>query len=195
MRPTSTWLGGGPDRGTTAGMRTATPRGGGAAGLGRAALAIGLAGALALACASRPRRLEPPDVHLAYLVPVSASVFEQEVRADLRIRNPNDVDLEIDGMRLELDVNGERLGTALGNRRVRVPRLGDAQTSVVLVTTLSSLVRQIGLISVRDPAHGLEYRIAGEVFLHRPFDAELPFERTGRIGGRSDDGDPFWGRD
>ena len=59
---------------------------------------------LCCACATTPfsEPIDPPEVYLVNIVPQRGGMLEQTMRIDLRIENPNNVDLSIDGISLEL---------------------------------------------------------------------------------------------
>lgn len=136
-----------------------------------AALAV-----LVLGCASLSG-LEAPEVVLVDLQPLDGEALEQRFEVRLRIINPNDRDLAIDGVDFTLDVNGSRLTRGVSNEAVTVPRLGDAVVSVTATTTLFDLVRQVVKAPYRK---NIDYELRGRVFLaHSP--ARLTFERQGTI--------------
>src|SRR5262245_23050451 len=76
------------------------------------------------ACAELPSRIESPTITIADVGLGSVGLFEQQVALKLRILNPNDVDLRIDGISFELEVNDQLFAQGVGNRGVIVPRYG-----------------------------------------------------------------------
>lgn len=118
---------------------------------------------LVLGCASMGTRLEPPDVALIGIEPLaSEGNLEQRLLLRVRVTNPNDVPLEIDGVELRLDLNGQRLGRALSNERHTIGRLDDGLVELTATTHLLSILRQI----VSLPGQGgVDYVIQGRIFL------------------------------
>ena len=106
--------------------------------------------------------LDAPEVFVTAITPLDGTVFEQRMRVDLRIRNPNPVDLTIDGLDFTLEVNGSRLTRGLSSEQVTVPRLGEAVMSVTASTTLVDVLGQIQALGRSDK---VEYEIHGRVFL------------------------------
>lgn len=145
--------------------------------------------ALALGC-SRPRELaaaplaleplEAPYVHVSNVVPLDSTVFEQRMRIDLRVQNPNDFALQFSGLRFDLEVNGEPFAKGLTDAKFTIPRLQQAVVAVITTTTFLDLVRQIQALDTRE---SLGYRISGRFFLAGPDAGNLDFERTGRLVG------------
>ena len=108
--------------------------------------------------------------------PKGCRLFEQRFQVDLRIGNPNDFDLPLDGLTFDLDVNGEDFARGFSDQRVTVPRLGDARVSVVASTTLLDLVRQFSLLAERGD---LAYRLHGTAYLNSLAVRQAPYESEG----------------
>lgn len=117
-----------------------------------------------------------PEVHMVDLRLLESSVFEQRFRVDLRIGNPNDFDLPLDGLTFDLEVNGEDFARGFSNERVTVPRLGEERISVVASTTLIDLVRQMQLLAERGD---LTYRLSGTAYLNSLARRSAPYETEG----------------
>ena len=128
---------------------------------------------LSAGCASWFMKGEPPDVLVANIIPLDATAFEQRLQVDLRIRNPNDFDLNITGIDFTLNVNGKRLARGLGNKEVTIPRLSDATISVQTSTSTFDIIHQVLSLSQN---HDLAYNISG--ILHSR-DGHLPFTNSG----------------
>ncbi len=139
---------------------------------GAALVGIGL-----MACTGL-RDLEPPEVVVTAIRPLDATLLEQRFEVDLRIYNPNNRDLDIDGVDFELVVNDSRLARGSGATELMLPRLGEAETTVRVSTTFFGVARQImnagqsGVIS---------YRLSGRVHLGTGLGGSLPFEKSGTL--------------
>ncbi len=126
-----------------------------------------------------------PEIHVVDLRLLESSVFEQRFQIDLRLGNPNDFDLPLDGLTFDLEVNGEDFARGFSNERVTVPRLGEERLSVVASTTLVELVRQMELLAERGD---LDYRISGIAYFDSlvrrsaPYESEGSFPLLGRRG-------------
>lgn len=116
---------------------------------------------------------EPPEVLLVNVTPLDTTMFEQRLQVDLRIRNPNDFDLEVTGLDFTLHLNDQRLARGLTNKASTIPRLGDAVMSVETTTSTLDVVRQLLNLSQRQD---VTYQIGG--VLHTQ-GARLPFEHKG----------------
>ena len=115
---------------------------------------------------------EPPEVLVTNVTPLEATLFEQQLKVDLRVRNPNDFELNVTGLDFTLNLNGKRLARGLSNRAVTIPRLGDAILSVNTTTSTLEVIRQLlSLHTQKD----MTYQITGVLHLdgiRLPFDSE-----------------------
>ncbi len=99
---------------------------------------------LLAACAGMPT--EPVDVSLVNMSFEDAALFEQRVTLELRLRNPNDTALSVDGLRYALNINGQPFASGMGELSVTVPRLGETTVRVPGSVGTLDLVRQITAI-------------------------------------------------
>ncbi|MEQ8355520.1 MAG: LEA type 2 family protein [Kiloniellaceae bacterium] len=123
----------------------------------------------------------PPQVRIVDLQFLESSVFEQRFQIDLRIGNPNDFDLPLDGLTFDLEVNGQDFARGFTNERVTIPRLGEETISVVASTTLIELVQQMRLLAERGD---LSYRLHGTAYLDSFARRQAPYEYEGSFSLR-----------
>ena len=126
-------------------------------------------------CASWLMKGEPPEVLVTNVTPLDATIFEQRLRIDLRVRNPNNFDYHLTGIDFTLNLNGKRLARGLGNKEVMIPRLGDAVMTIDTSTSTLDIVRQLLQLSQKQE---LMYDIKG--VLHST-DGRLPFDNAGTL--------------
>jgi len=116
---------------------------------------------------------ESPEVLLVNITPLDTTMFEQRLKVDLRVRNPNDFDLEVTGLDFTLHLNEQRLARGLTNTASTIPRLGDSVLSVETTTSTLDVVRQ--LLNFRQN-QDLTYQVSGVVHVQG---IRLPFENKG----------------
>lgn len=145
----------------------------------RTALAFLLALLLA-ACAALPGRIEPPRVTLADVRPSQVGLLEQRFRLSLRIQNPNDLALPLEGLDFAVQINGKPFATGVSNRGVTVPALGEAVMEVDAVSNLGGILRQLADLEGGAAGRGLSYRVSGKV--HVTGHGAVPFEHSGDLG-------------
>lgn len=118
----------------------------------------------------------PPQVSVADLRLLDSTVFEQRFEINLRIGNPNDFALPLDGLTFDLEVNGESFARGFSNQRVTIPRLGEGHVSVAASTTLVEVLRQMQLLAGRID---LTYRLRGFAYLDSLQRRTVPYESEG----------------
>jgi len=122
--------------------------------------------------------MEPPTLTLLDVRPVPGGALEQRLELDLLVQNPNDFDMAIDGLRLQLDLNGQRLGRAVSNATLEIPRLDETQVTVQASITLLDVARQLLAL---DSRQSLDYRLAGDIFVVTPRSRRLSFDSSGEV--------------
>lgn len=141
-----------------------------------------LAGAALLlgACSALPIGLEAPKVSLADIRLVGGGLLEQHFRLTLRVHNPNDRDLPLDGLRFALEVNDMEFAQGASNRPVTLQRLGDTLVEVEGVSNLATVLDQLQQFAAGPRApEAVRYRIHGQ--LVSPMLGSVPFDRRGEI--------------
>lgn len=116
---------------------------------------------------------ESPEVLLVNITPLDATMFEQRLQVDLRVRNPNDFDLEVTGLDFTLHLNDQRLARGLTNKASTIPRLGDSVISVETTTSTLDVIRQLLQLSQRQE---VAYQVDGFLYVQG---SRLPFKNKG----------------
>ncbi len=131
------------------------------------------------ACATLSGQVDPPQMSVAGLQIVDATVFEQRYRIQLRIQNPNDFALPIVGMSYDLELNGQPFLRGVSNHAVTIPAYGQGVVEVDAVSTLFSFVRQIEELQ-RGQLESLTYSLQGKISLQNRL-LKLPFDFAGEL--------------
>ena len=119
-------------------------------------VALLLAGCASLA-------MKSPEVSLADVTIEEFGLLEQRLGIKLRVMNPNDADLPIDGVTFEVDVNGQSFAKGVSNKSVTVPRFGEALLDLSAVSTLGSLLRQLAELA-KSGRDTVQYRVHGQFY-------------------------------
>ncbi|MEJ2793981.1 LEA type 2 family protein [Iodobacter sp. LRB] len=129
-------------------------------------------------CAGLYGNFEKPSVSLAGLSVAEVGLLEQRFVLSLRLTNPNDVSLDIKGVQLSLDVNGQHFAEGVSSEAVTLPKLGSVLVKLNVTTSLSTFIQQFnGLQASGKP---IAYRIKGKLFLPLRPDG-VSFERQGEV--------------
>lgn len=130
-------------------------------------------------CAGVPQDVRPPEVHLSDIRPQpSAGVLEQSMQLVLNVRNPNDFDMPLDGMRFDLELNGRHFATALSDQETVIPRLGEKRITATASTGLATMIQQLMVVGQRG---GLDYKLEGDAFLGGRGGRMVPFTNEGEV--------------
>ena len=131
------------------------------------------------ACASSTDDAAPPTVQLTNLQLGSISLLSQELLLDLKVGNPNDFSLPLDGLTFKLEVNGSPFAEGFSDQRVEVPRLGYATVGVTASVGTMSMVNQLMSLGQSDK---VDYSISGVAYFGRMgVRRSVPFERAGSL--------------
>lgn len=133
------------------------------------------------ACSGLPHDARPPKVSVAEVDIKSLGMFEQRFDVGLRVGNPNDFDLRIEGLEFDLEVNGHAFATGLARTSALLPALSSTVMRVDAVTQSRDLIRQIKTLPAGALRTGVPYRISGRVKTDRSA-RWIPFDHTGVYG-------------
>ncbi len=133
-------------------------------------------------CSALGPPIENPEVALLNIRPLESTAFEQRVETELRIRNPNDVELDITGLDVKIELNGKRLTRVLSSDSVKVPRFGEATIKATASTSTVAILRQVAALqkggaAVEDPS----YAVSGYVYLGTGFRRRVKLEHVGKL--------------
>ena len=132
------------------------------------------------ACATVPSDIEPPKITIANIAPKDVAIFEQRFDVQLRIQNPNDQELGINGLRFDLELNDKEFGNGMSGQQVKVPRFGSEVVNVEVITSPGSFLRQIQDLNTSG-AGKLRYGLKGVAFVESPSRFKLPFDEKGEV--------------
>jgi LEA14-like dessication related protein len=138
-----------------------------------------LAGALA-GCAGLGRPLETPRISLSNIQLLEASGMESAFLVQLRVQNPNEVDLDIRGVDCDIEINEKPFAYGMSNTPVRIPAFGTDTVPVKVYTSMIDIFR--GLINLQG-REDLSYQVRGKVRIGGAgfMPAALPFDSRGTI--------------
>jgi LEA14-like dessication related protein len=106
--------------------------------------AFGVLVGLALAgCSVLPTNLETPEVSFVSLRAVEASVFEQRLEVRMKVRNPNDVDLPVNGLDVSVELADEPFAHGVSAREFVVPAGGEAEFDMLVTANAATALLKI----------------------------------------------------
>ncbi len=147
--------------------------------LHRSAAVIGLCGLMA-GCAGLGKPLETPRISLSNIQMLEASGMESAFLVQLRVQNPNEVDLDIRGVACDVEINGKPFAYGMSDTPVRIPAFGSDTVPVKVYTSVIDIFR--GLLNLQG-REALSYQVKGRVRLSGGafMPSSLPFNAQGTI--------------
>ncbi len=132
------------------------------------------------ACATVPSDIDPPKISIANIAPKDVAVFEQVFDVRLRIQNPNDQELGINGLKFDIELNDKEFGNGMSGQQVTVPRFASEMVNVEVITSLGSFLRQFQELN-KSGVGKVRYRLKGTAYVVSPRSFKLPFDAKGEV--------------
>ncbi len=131
-------------------------------------------------CAGVGQQLDPLRISLANIRVEEVSGLETAFQIQLRVFNANDVDLNVKGIKAELDINGQSFATGVSNTPVEIPSYG---TELVTVTVYSSVIKMFRSVYGLKDFEELKYHLTGKLRVSgsNMLPTTLPFESEGQV--------------
>lgn len=135
--------------------------------------------ALAVTGCATVESFTAPDVTLVDVKFEDLTLFETSGTFTVRLSNENPDPLAVDGAVYKLYLGGQKVGRALSDARVEVPRLG---STVYEVDVFINNVALVSRLLTLGQEKGLDYTIKGKLYVERPYGLKrMRFSRDGRI--------------
>jgi LEA14-like dessication related protein len=135
---------------------------------------------LVTGCAGLGRPLESPRISLANIQMLETSGMESAFLVQLRVQNPNEVNLDIRGVECDLEINGKPFAYGISSAPVLVPAFGSDTVPVKVYTSVIDIFR--GLLNLQG-REDLSYQVKGKVRMSGGglMPSTLPFDSQGTI--------------
>jgi LEA14-like dessication related protein len=137
-------------------------------------------------CAGLQPYAETPRVSLVSIQPLEMQMLEQRFALQLRIMNPNDVEIPVEGLSYALEINQREFAYGVSQQAVSIPPYGEALLQVEVVSNLLNVMRQLQQMGDSTGDGGLEYRLHGKIGL-AGLRRGLPFDYAGKLRYRDPD--------
>lgn len=131
--------------------------------------------------------LESPEVTLADIQVSEIRNFETVFLVQLRVQNPNQKPLEIEGLSCEMEIDGRKFASGLQGAQQSIPAYGTALVPVEVYASVIDMVGSaIGMLKSASKKESelkdVEYKLSGSVNVKLSgFSQKLPFASSGRI--------------
>ena len=125
-------------------------------------LLLGLLSVLLAGCASLGLR-EPIQVTVAGLESLPGQGLEARFAVTLRVQNPDDTQLDFNGISLDLELDGMDFGSGVSNQSGSVPRFGETLITVPVTVSAIAIVRQLMSLTETSGKPRIQYRLRGHL--------------------------------
>jgi LEA14-like dessication related protein len=144
----------------------------------RCAPALSAAALLLAGCALTPKFI-PPRLSVVDVQLESSDLWEQRLRVRMRVHNPNDRRLPVQGLEYTLEVDGQQFASGVSAASFVVPAMGEAEFDMKVTTNLAgTLIKLLGRGS-DGLGQSVAYRLTGKVALSEGLRRSIPFEELG----------------
>jgi LEA14-like dessication related protein len=122
---------------------------------------------------------DPLQVTVADIESIPGEGLEMRMMVKLRVQNPNDSQVDFNGVYLKLEVLDKTFATGVSDERGSVPRYGESLISVPMtVSTLRVVANALGIFS-GGPVDKVKYKLYGK--LDGPVFGSKRFELQGEF--------------
>jgi len=133
-------------------------------------LALGLP-----ACSLFVPKLERPTLSVVGVQILKSDLWHQELKVRMRVQNPNDRSLPVEGIIYQLDVEGQELAHGMSGDRFVVPALGEAEFDMSVSANMANMVFKL----LSRNSNEAQYRIYGKISLSAGLLRSIRFDDHG----------------
>lgn len=127
-------------------------------------------------CALFVPKLQTPSLSIVNIEIRKANLLEQQLQVRMRVQNPNDRSLPIQGLTYTVYLGGQEFATGASDASFVVPALGTAEFNMDVTANAAGAL--FAVLS-RPRGQGVDYRMKGRVELTHGWLRSIPFEQSG----------------
>lgn len=147
---------------------------------------LGVTVFLLAGCAGMHGPVQEPEVTLADMRVLEMKPLEAVVLLSLRVMNPNDFTLDINGVRCDLEIDGKHFATGIGDKNSEIPAFG---TGLVPVTVYASTLKMFSRVLTMIQGMGgqqnglapIRYELTGKILLGGGISRSVHFASKGEL--------------
>ncbi len=137
-------------------------------------------------CARMGKPVEEPQVTLVDMQMLEVRPLEAVFQISLRVMNPNDFPLDLRGVSCNLNIDGKRFATGVGDKHQEIPAYGtDIVPVIVYASTLKMFTSAMAVIQGmeqrQNDLQNMTYELVGKVRLGGGIGRSVPFESKGDL--------------
>ena len=128
-----------------------------------------------ITCASW-RGIDEPEVSLTRVKTEQVGFLEQDLAVGLRFYNPNEFPLEVQGIRFDIEIDGEPVASGRDDTRFTIPADGEREVDVKARAQSIAMLRQLA-----DAGLDFSYEVDGKLLLNNSEADEVGFANRTRV--------------
>ena len=130
---------------------------------------------LVLCTAACAAKFERPNITVVGIDMKSGNLLQQTFLVKFQIQNPNDRELPVSGLHVELNVGGEQIASGVSNQAFVVPAHGQSEFDMTITANMALAMLKLA----NQHADSIDYEVTGAASLDLPFMHNLPFHQNG----------------
>ena len=127
-------------------------------------------------CALFVPKLQTPRLAIVDIEVVKANFLEQQLRLRMRVENPNDRSLPIQGLSYTVYLSGQEFASGVSDASFVVPALGTAEFNMDVTANAAGA---IFAVFSKPRGQGIDYHMKGRVELSHGWLRSIPFQQSG----------------
>ncbi|MDB6107558.1 MAG: hypothetical protein JWO52_7557 [Gammaproteobacteria bacterium] len=127
------------------------------------------------ACSLFMPKLEKPTLSVVSVQMLKSDLWHQELKLRMRVQNPNDRVLPVEGLVYELDVDGQALAHGMAGDSFVVPARGEAEFDMSVSANMASVLMKV----LSQGGNPVDYRLKGKIALSSGLWRSIPFDEQG----------------
>lgn len=127
-------------------------------------------------CALFVPKFQTPQLTIVDVQVIKANFLQQQLRVRMRVQNPNDRSLPIQGLSYTVYLGGQEFATGVSDASFVVPALGNAEFNMDVTANAAGAL--FAVLS-KPRGQGIDYRMKGRVELSHGWLRSIPFEQSG----------------
>jgi len=131
-------------------------------------------------CAAIPSNLKTPEIDFVRMRALEANLFEQRLEVRLRVTNPNNIELPVNGLDLDVELADEPFARGVSAREFIVPARGEAEFDMIVTCNAANALLKIAG-SDRKSREAVPYRLSGKLSTRLGLLRSIPFDETGTL--------------
>ncbi len=130
------------------------------------------------ACSLVAPKFNRPNVSVAGVEFRGGNLLQQNFAVTLNVQNPNDRALPVNGLHVELNVDGKQIASGVSDHAFVVPPFGESQFDMTVRANVA--LAWLMLADKRNRrSDSIDYDLTGAASIDLPFLRDLPFHQTG----------------